>query len=134
MFRGICDYRRHSITHGTQSLPSGQEKGARGLILFSFDQDKITHSSHLRRQSAAEDFALSTAMTVSATAAASVWVFWVGFTCLLARHEPTTTAPPLSIPIAEHHTHTLVFPQNFSRIETELCAKEIIAIPLVVTE
>lgn len=62
-------------------------------------------------------------------------MFWVGFTCLLARHEPTTTALPLSIPIAEHHTHTLVFPQNFSRIETELCAKEIIVmIPLVVTE
>lgn len=62
-------------------------------------------------------------------------MFWVGFTCLLARHEPTTTALPLSIPIEEHHTHTLVFPQNFSRIETELCANEIIVmIPLVVTE
>lgn len=101
-------------------------KATRGLILFSFDQDKITHSSHLRRQSAAEDFALSTAMTVSATAASSVWVFWVGFTCLLARHEPTTTAPPLSIPHAHWSSH------KTSRIETELCAKEIIVIPLVV--
>lgn len=135
MFRGICDYRRHSITHGTQSLPSGQEERRKGVDPFFHSIIKI--KSHTLRI-----FVASLPRRISlfprrddGSSAASVWVFWVGFTCLLARHEPTTTALPLSIPIAEHHTHTLAFPQNFSRIETELCAKEIIVmIPLVVTE
>lgn len=136
MFRGICDYRRHSITHGTQSLPSGQE-GRRRKGVDPFFHSIIKIKSHTLRI-----FVASLPRRISlfprrddGSSAASVWVFWVGFTCLLARHEPTTTALPLSIPIAEHHTHTLAFPQNFSRIETELCANEIIVmIPLDVTE
>lgn len=67
------------------------------LILFSLDQDKIAHPPS--RQSAVVDFG-------DEVSSGDVWVFWVGFTCLLARHGPQLQ---LRIRIREYqlHTHTL---------------------------